>query len=327
MKLLTFRRHGERTTRIGGVSGGGDVVDLTSAYASYLFERRDPNPIQFAHAYIPMDMVEFINGGQTSLKAAETAIQYIEKKKGKKSPLGLNSEKLLIPEDEIEFLPPILRPGKMICAGMNYKEHLADSGAAAPEMPVAFSQFSSCLVGHRADILWTKKTPALDYEIELAFVIGKKGKYIERDQAIEYVFGYTIYNDVSERGLQFPEMKHGVVLGAKNMDTFAPLGPWIVTKDEIKDPHNLNLTLRVNGEIRQNSNTKHLIYNIFDLIAYWSSLMTLHPGDIFATGTPSGVALGRKPPDPYYLKPGDITEAEIDGLGVLVNKVVKEEEK
>ncbi len=327
MKLLTFRKRGEKTTRTGGVSAHGEIVDLTSAYASYLYERGETNPIPFANAYIPMDMIEFIKGGQTSLKAAETAIAYTAEKRDKGSPLGLNSEKLLMSEEEIDFLPPILRPGKMISAGMNYRDHLSDSGMAAPEMPVAFSQLSSAFVGHRGEILWTKKTPALDYEIELAFIIGKKGKYIRRDEAIEYVYGYTIYNDLSERSLQFPEMKNGLLLGAKNMDTFAPIGPWIVTKNEIKDPHKLTMILRVNGEIRQNSNTKHMIYDISDQIAYWSSLMTLYPGDILATGTPSGVALGRKPsPEPYYLKAGDIVEAEIEGLGVLMNKVIKERE-
>jgi len=172
------------------------------------------------------------------------------------------------------------------------------------------------------------QNPIRLHEIELAFVIGKKGKYIKRDEAVEYIYGYTIYNDISERDLQTSEMKHGLLLGGKNMDTFAPIGPWIVTRDEIEDPHNLTMILRVNGEIRQNSNTKHMIHGIFDQIAYWSSLMTLYPGDIFGTGTPSGVAIGRKPsPEPYYLKPGDIVEAEIEGLGVLVNRVVRETKK
>ncbi|MFH1007918.1 MAG: fumarylacetoacetate hydrolase family protein, partial [Candidatus Latescibacterota bacterium] len=217
------------------------------------------------------------------------------------------------------------RPSKMISAGMNYGEHLVEIGKTPPERPIAFSQLPSTFLGHRGEILWTKNTPELDYEIELAFIIGKKGKYIERDKAIEYVYGYTIHNDVSERRLLRDDIKNGMVLGGKNMDTFAPLGPWIVTKDEIKDPHNLKLTLRVNGEIRQNSNTKHMLFNIFDQIAYWSRFLTLYPGDIFATGTPSGVASRRKPsPEPFYLKPGNIVEAEIEGLGVLMNKVVKE---
>jgi len=300
-------------------------VDLNATYASYLYEKGEPNPIQFAHAYIPMDMIEFINGDQTSLKAAETAIAYVEGKKDKGTLWGLNSEKLLMSQKEIEFLPPILRPSKMISAGMNYREHLADSGRTAPEMPVAFLQSPFAFVGHLSDILSTKKTPTLDYEIELAFIIGKKGKYIERDEATKYIYGYTIYNDISERGLQSYEMKHGLLLGGKNMDTFSPIGPWIVTKDEIKNPHNLTMILKVNGEIRQHSNTKHMIFNIFDQVAYWSSLMTLYPGDIFGTGTPSGVAMGRKPsPESYYLKPGDTVEAEIEGLGVLMNRVVKE---
>jgi len=328
MKLLTFRKRGGKITRVGTMSAEGEVVDLTSAYASYLFDRRDPHPVQFANAYIPPDMIGFILGGESSLKAAGTALAHAEAKRQKGNPLGLNSENLLVSEEEIEYMPPILHPSKMLSAGMNYREHLAESDKAAPEMPVAFFQSPSAFVGHGGEIVWTGKTTALDYEIELAFVIGKKGKYIKRNEAAEYVYGYTIYNDISERDLQLSEMKHGLLLGGKNMDTFAPIGPWIVTQDEIGDPHNLTLTLRVNGEIRQHSNTKHMIHGISDLIAYWSSLMTLYPGDIFGTGTPSGVAIGRKPsPEPYYLKPGDIVEAEIEGLGVLVNKVVRETEK
>jgi 2-keto-4-pentenoate hydratase/2-oxohepta-3-ene-1,7-dioic acid hydratase in catechol pathway len=270
-------------------------------------------------------MIGFIHGGEISLKAAGTALAHAEAKKQKGNPLGLDSENLLVSEEEIEYMPPILHPSKMLSAGMNYREHLAESDKDAPEMPVAFFQSPSAFVGHGGEIVWTRKTTALDYEIELAFVIGKKGRYIKRDEAVEYIYGYTIYNDISERDLQLSEMKHGLLLGGKNMDTFAPIGPWIVTQDEIGDPHNLTMTLRVNGEIRQDSNTKHMIYGIFDLIAYWSSLMTLYPGDIFGTGTPSGVAIGRKPsPEPYYLKPGDIVEAEIEGLGVLVNRVARE---
>jgi acylpyruvate hydrolase len=325
MKLLTFRKHGERSARIGGVSKKEKIVELASAYASYLFEQGEPNPTLLAEAYIPMDMIEFIEGGQASFKAAQAALEYVEDKKHQGDPRGLNSEKLLLTQEEIEFLPPVVRPTKMLSCGQNYAEHLAETGRERPERPVAFSKLPSTFLGHRGEILWTENTPELDYEIELAFVIGKEGKYIARDDALDYVYGYIVHNDVSERSLQRIEMERGILLGGKNIDTSAPLGPWIVSKDEIKDPHSLNLTLRVNGEIRQNSNTKHMIFNIFDLIAYWSTFMTLYPGDIFSTGTPSGVASRRKPsPEPFYLKPGDIVEADIEGLGVLMNTVVRE---
>jgi acylpyruvate hydrolase len=327
MKLLTFRRRGELTARVGAMSGRGEVIDLTSAYASYLHEKGEPDPIGSAQASIPMDMVEFIRGGQASLRSAATAITYAEEKGAKGTPLGGNAEPLLMAQDHIEFLPPVPRPSKMISAGMNYKEHLADSGKPGPERPVAFLQLPSAFVGHLGNIVWTERTPTLDYEIELAFIIGKRGKYIGRDKATDYIYGFTIYNDISERTLQLDEMKHGLLLGGKNMDTFAPMGPWIMTKDEIKDPHNLTLILKVNGEVRQHSNTRNMTFNIFDQIAYWSNVMTLYPGDIFGTGTPSGVALGRRPnPEPYYLKPGDTVEAEIEGLGSLINRVVKEPE-
>ena len=169
-------------------------------------------------------------------------------------------------------------------------------------------------------------TPELDYEIEFSFVIGKKGKHITRDEAIDYVFGYTIINDVSERYLQLKyEQYVGTILRLQKHGYFWTSGPWLVTKDEIKDPQNLNMILRVNGEVRQNVNTKHMLVDMLDQIVYWSRLMTIYPGDIFTTGTPAGCALGFKPdPKPYYLKPGDIVEAEIEGLGTLINKVVEE---
>ncbi len=328
MKLLTFRRRGARVARVGALNDRGEVVDLAAAYASYLHEKGEPKAIPLAQALIPTDMAEFIGGGQASLRSASDAVAYVGKGMGKGTPKGLHAEPLLMSRDQIEFLPPVPRPLKMISAGMNYREHLADSGKRSPEFPVAFFQISSAFVGHLGNILWTPKTPTLDYEIELAFIIGRKGKYIGRNEAMEYVYGYTVYNDVSERDLQLSEMRHGLLLGGKNGDGFAPMGPWIVTKDEVKDPQNLALTLRVNGEVRQHSSTKHMTFTIVDQIVYWSSLMTLYPADIFGTGTPSGVALGRKPdPAPFYLKPGDQVEAEIEGVGLLVNRVVEEIER
>ncbi len=327
MKLLTFRKRGARVARVGALSGRGEVIDLAAAYASYLHEKEEPHAIELAQALIPTDMAEFIGGGLASLRPASDALAYAERRRGEGAPTGLDAEPLLMSQEQIEFLPPVPRPSKMISAGMNYREHLADSIRSGPELPVAFFQISSAFVGHFGNILWTPKTPTLDYEVELAFIIGKKGKYIGRSEAMEYVYGYTVYNDISERNLQLYEMGHGLLLGGKNRDTFAPMGPWIVTKDEVKDPQNLTLTLRVNGEVRQHSNTKHMTFSILDQIAYWSSLMTLYPGDIFGTGTPSGVALGRKPdPKPFYLKPGDLVEAEIEGVGLLTNRVVEEVE-
>lgn len=322
MKLLTFSKKGQKTTKIGVVSVDG-VVDLTPAYAAFVDTQGETKAYEFAAVRIPHEMIEFIEGGTVSLEAAKLAMEYVKENSHQR---GIESESLLLSEEEITFHPPVLRPGKIICAGMNYREHLADSGRVAPERPVAFSQFPSTLIGHNGELLSTAMNLALDYEIELAVVISKKGKYIPKDEAEDYIYGYTIFNDVGERNIQVVEMKNGLLLGAKNMDTFGPIGPYLVTKDEIENPHNLNMILKVNGEVRQKSNTKYMVYDVFEQIAYWSSLMTLYPGDIFSTGTPAGVAMGRKPsPEPYYLKPGDAIEAEIDGLGVLVTKVVKEE--
>ena len=171
MKLLTFTRPGDSTKRIGGLTGKGEVVDLVAADASYKAEKGDRDPAGFARATIPPDMVEFIEGGKNSLKAAETAIAHAEDKRDQGRPSGIHSEKLLLTQDEITFLPPVLRPSKMISAGMNYREHLADSGRAEPDKPVAFLQLPSTFVGHRGFVVWTQDTPTLDYEIELAFVI------------------------------------------------------------------------------------------------------------------------------------------------------------
>ena len=328
MKLLTFRQRSAVMARVGALSATGEVIHLAAAYASFLHEKGESNPIGLAQTLIPADMVEFIGGGEASLRCASAAIAYVEERSRRGVPTGLHAEPLLMSQDQIEFLPPVLRPSKMISAGMNYREHLADSGRPGPEVPVAFLQSPSAFVGHLGNVVWDERTPTLDYEIELAFVIGKKGKDIDRGEAMGYVYGYTIYNDISERNLQHYEMGHGLLLGGKNRDTFAPMGPWIVTKDEVKDPHNLALTLRVNGEVRQHSNTKNMTFDIPDQIAYWSSLMTLYPGDIFGTGTPSGVALGRKlDPRPFYLKPGDVVEAEIEGLGILMNRIVERPER
>jgi acylpyruvate hydrolase len=328
MKLLTFRAMGERTRKLGAVSSKGLIVDLASSYAFYLFEKGEAKAIQLAGESIPHDMIEFIEKGEIPINAARIAIDYAESIGREEVILGAEAVRIVMHENEIEFFAPLARPGKMMSVGANYEDHLVETGLSAPEFPMAFAKLASAFVGHKGGILHTKKTLKMDYEIELAFVIGKKGKYIPKNEAMDYVYGYTIFNDISERGLQLKEMKMGTLLGGKNMDCFAPLGPYLVTKDEIEDPHSLELELRVNGKVRQHSNTKRMIYRIEDVISYWSSLMTLWPGDIFSTGTPSGVAIGHKSDSAqYYLRPGDIVEAEIEGIGILTNSIVPEERR
>ncbi|MCW5960843.1 MAG: fumarylacetoacetate hydrolase family protein [Pyrinomonadaceae bacterium] len=218
--------------------------------------------------------------------------------------------------NEIKLCAPVPRPGKIVCIGLNYRDHAEESGMEIPKSPVVFSKFSSCAVGLNDAIVLPEGSEQVDFEAELAFVIGRRAKNISRDDAMDYVFGYTNFNDVSARDFQFAD---GQWQRGKSCDTFAPMGEFVATKDEIADPHNLQIQFRLNGETLQNSNTKQLIFKIPELIEFLSSSITLEPGDVIATGTPPGVGFARKPP--LFMKDGDIAEVEIEGLGILSNRV------
>jgi len=220
-----------------------------------------------------------------------------------------------------KLLAPIPRPGKVICIGLNYRDHALESGQPIPTEPVCFGKFSSAVVGPEAQIQLPKVAHKVDYEAELVIVIGKEGKNIPREKALEYIAGYTNGNDVSARDWQIGRPGGQWLLG-KTPDTFAPIGPYLVTADEIANPNELQVQFRLNGETLQNSSTKELIFKLDELIAHLSQLITLEPGDIIFTGTPPGVGAARKPP--IFLKPGDVTEVEIAGLGILKNVVVAE---
>jgi len=214
--------------------------------------------------------------------------------------------------DEEERLgPPIARPSKIICIGLNYAGHARESGMELPKQPVVFFKATSAIVGPNDNLEIPKNSTKTDWEVELAFVIGKKAKYVEEADAYNHIAGYVLHNDYSERAFQ---LEHGGQwVKGKSADTFAPIGPFIATKDEISDPHNLNLWLKVNGQKVQDSNTSDLIFKIPQLVHHLSSYMTLLPGDIISTGTPAGVGMGFKPP--RYLKNGDFVELGVDGLG------------
>jgi len=206
---------------------------------------------------------------------------------------------------------PIARPSKIVCVGLNYTKHAVEAGMEIPEQPILFFKATSAICGPYDDVIIPKDSQKTDWEVELAVVIGKKASYVSKSNAMDYVAGYVLHNDVSERAFQ---LEHGGQwVKGKSADTFAPLGPVVVTKDEIPDPHNLNLWLKLNGQMLQNSNTSDLIFNIPTLVSYISQYMTLLPGDIISTGTPSGVGMGLNPPT--YLKHGDIIELGIEGLG------------
>jgi 2,4-didehydro-3-deoxy-L-rhamnonate hydrolase len=213
---------------------------------------------------------------------------------------------------------PIARPSKIICIGLNYIDHATETGAALPTEPVIFMKASTALCGPFDEVIIPKDSVKTDWEVELAIVIGRKASYVEQTDAMEYIAGYCLHNDVSEREFQLE--RNGTWDKGKGCDTFAPVGPWLVTKDEIADPHNLKLWLSVNGKMMQNGTTANLVFNIPFLVSYVSRFMTLLPGDVISTGTPAGVGLGFKPA--IYLKPGDLMELGIDGLGESKQKCV-----
>jgi 2-keto-4-pentenoate hydratase/2-oxohepta-3-ene-1,7-dioic acid hydratase in catechol pathway len=219
----------------------------------------------------------------------------------------------------VRLLAPIPRPPKLICVGLNYRDHAREAGLEIPSVPTIFSKFSNVVIGPGATIVLPKISKRPDYEAEFAFVIGSGGRHIPAASALDHVFGYTIVNDVSARDYQ---MATSQWLMGKTFDTFAPMGPWIVTRDEIADPHALDLTLEIGGEILQHSNTRELVFGVPALIEFISSVVTLEPGDVVATGTPAGVGFARKPP--RYLRDGDEVVIRIPGIGELRNPVIAE---
>jgi 2-keto-4-pentenoate hydratase/2-oxohepta-3-ene-1,7-dioic acid hydratase in catechol pathway len=219
------------------------------------------------------------------------------------------------------LLSPVPDPRKIVCIGLNYLDHAAESGVPAPPEPVLFSKYPTALIGHLDSIVLPRVSQQVDYEAELVFVIGKAGRHIPKERAREHVAGYTVGHDVSARDWQLNKPSKQWMAG-KTFDTFAPTGPELVTADEVPDPQNLGIRLRLNGQTMQDSNTRQLIFGIDELIAYLSQVMTLEPGDLVFTGTPPGVGMARKPP--VWLKPGDVVEVEIDHLGTLRNSVVAE---
>jgi 2-keto-4-pentenoate hydratase/2-oxohepta-3-ene-1,7-dioic acid hydratase in catechol pathway len=230
------------------------------------------------------------------------------------------------PVDKVKFLPPIPRPGKNpVMLGRNYQAHAEEGarvygphiGSAVIENPIYFTKATTSLVGHRGNVIKHAATSELDYEVELAVVIGTGGRAIPRERVMDHIFGYTVCNDVSARDLQH---KHNQWFLGKSLDTSFPVGPWIVTKDEISDPHSLNVTCRINGETRQNASTAQFIFDIPTCISVYSQAITIEPGDLFATGTPEGCGFAMEPP--RFLNPGDVMECEVEGVGLLVNPVV-----
>jgi 2-keto-4-pentenoate hydratase/2-oxohepta-3-ene-1,7-dioic acid hydratase in catechol pathway len=286
MKLCTFEHGG--LVRPGVVLDDG-VVDLAAAAPA-----------------LPRDLAALLTAGPDALHAAANAATQARER----HPLA-----------SVRLAPPILRPPKFLAIGLNYADHVAEAGLETPKLPTVFNKQSTCVAGPRDPVHLPRVSSALDYEGELGFVIGRRCRHVPRARAHEVIAGYLVVNDVTVRDwqLRIPTWTMG-----KSFDTHGLLGPWLTTSDEVGDPHGLRLRTWVNGELRQDSSTKQLIFDCFALVEHLSTAFTLEPGDVVATGTPGGVGIAMKPPK--LLQVGDVMRVEIDGLGVLENEVVPEPE-
>jgi 2-keto-4-pentenoate hydratase/2-oxohepta-3-ene-1,7-dioic acid hydratase in catechol pathway len=260
---------------------------------------------------IPDDLLSFITRGSLAQARAALAL-------GRRLVRDGRAKGVAIAAERARLLPPLPRLRKNIfCMGRNYAEHAKESGSTVPTVPVFFTKPPTCVVGHEAPVMHHAVTRALDYEVELAVVFGKRGRDIPVERALDYVFGYTIMNDITARDLQ---RRHEQWFKGKSLDTFAPVGPAVVHRSAVPDPQNLRLRMTVNGEVRQDASTSTMVFSVAQLIESLTAGMTIEPGDILATGTPHGVAMGRTPPP--WLRPGDVVEASIDGIGTLRNRIV-----
>ncbi len=233
--------------------------------------------------------------------------------------LGEPAADFVLPEDDIRFGPCVTNPQKIVCIGLNYRKHAEETKAPIPKYPILFSKFNNALTGHGRDVTLPKTSAEVDYEAELAIVIGKRAKDVSEEEALDYVFGYCCANDLSARDLQ---LRTPQWLLGKTCDGFCPLGPYLVTADEVGDPNRLYIRTTVNGQVRQHSNTADMIFSCRQIVSYISRHMTLLPGDVILTGTPEGVVLGYPKEKRVYLQPGDVVSVEIERLGVLTNRLV-----
>ncbi len=313
MRLVTFSVAGD--ARLGALLGES-VVDLGGAYAAW---QRMANPADAGGAaaaelgIFPFMMVSFLQAGAAAREVATQALAFAAEPENLAALTRLG---VAFPADQVTHLPPILRPNKIICLGQNYRKHVEEMGREAPKYPVLFAKFATTLVGHRQPIVLPGVSQRVDYEGELAIIIGRRGKAIAPQNAFDHIAGFAPFNDVSVRDYQFRTSQW---MQGKNFDTSGPMGA-ITTLDEIPDPRALELTTRLNGAVMQQANTSDFIFDIPTMISYISQILTLEVGDIISTGTPSGVGDARKPP--VYLKAGDVVQIEIAGVGTLENPVV-----
>jgi 2-keto-4-pentenoate hydratase/2-oxohepta-3-ene-1,7-dioic acid hydratase in catechol pathway len=284
MKLCTFFR--DAAPRVGVLTDDG-IVDLSESTPE-----------------LPAEMTALLAAGEPALRRAAAAA---------------SAARARIPLDAVRLAPPILRPPKFLAVGLNYADHVAEAGLETPKLPTIFNKQSTCVAGPTDPVHMPRVSSALDYEGELGFVVGRRCRHVPREHAHEVIAGYLVVNDVSVRDwqLRIPTWTMG-----KSFDTHGPIGPWITTADEVGDPHALRVRTFVNGELRQDSSTKNLIFDCFAIVEHLSTAFTLEPGDVIATGTPGGVGIAMKPPK--LLSIGDVVRVEIEGLGALENRVVAE---
>jgi acylpyruvate hydrolase len=315
MRLVTYQREGQFRT---GAQLDKQVVDLNRAHRTALQQTGNEDELAVADARVPTDMIGLLRGGDTSLRAVQQAVAFA---RGQLEVSGktLNQQGIVYATDDISLLPPVVRPGKVICLGLNYRDHAAESGMTVPDYPVLFHKVAGSLIGHNQPIVVPRISSKIDYEGELAIIIGRRGKYIAEDEAYSYIAGYTVANDVSARDLQFRTSQWTT---GKMLDTFGPLGPALVTQDEVPDPHTLSIKTILNGQVLQDGNTADMIFGVPFIVRYISEIVTLEPGDVILTGTPSGIGNTRSPQ--VFMQPGDTIEVEIEQLGKLTNPVAAE---
>ena len=301
MKLVRFRQK-------PGENRLGVMIDSTRLAELSTF--KGPEPV--------LDFLQDQKRSAKAEEAVETGRKQIVNGKTERNPKGV------LELDNVTVLPPIARPTKIICMGGNFSDHLQEGSATLPPFPISFLKSPTSLVGHKAPVIYPRAVKMLDYEVELATVISSRCEDVSRKDTLDYVAGFSVFNDISARDIQFAEMKRGFCNMGKNFATFAPMGPCLVTPDQAGDPDSLGMELRVNGQVRQSSSTKNMVFKVRELLEFFSA-MRLEPGDIITSGTPSGVAIYRKPDKtPYLLKPGNIIESRIENLGRLQNTVVQD---
>jgi len=327
MRLVTFENP-VRQPRIGALTPQHRIADLNSACAIYLRDVESESAYQrLADALVPPNMRALFEGGDTSLEAAHKAFDYALHLENDAT--GPRGEAIFYDEGEVKLKAPIV-PKKFLHTAGNFREHHEEATKARfshPIMPwIIFFQNVDAIIGHEENVIYPEHlTQELDYELELAVVLKKAGKHFAPEDASDYIGGYLIFNDITARDIQRREMKSGVFSFCKGIDTFCPLGPWIVTADEIGDAHNLAMELRVNGEPRQRSHSSKMSVKIPEILSHYSP-MGYSAGDVVSTGTVSGVAAFSGDPKMWYLKPGDVMECEIENIGILRNRVISWQE-